>query len=176
VNRGINTRYHKMLHIHHIFRMQGNVYINITSTIWNCSNNHYTTKIVWENAKCLVVRRLWEPGATTSRAHNKRTAGTKDYLLVPPGDKYNMTELIWVLRSKSIKTNKSTIMQSNWENSEVSAKLFHQSIAAATFKDDVAMPPWSLTSKILKVETTKTIAFEVCLLLRLIRHGVQNHM
>ena len=53
------------------------------------------------------------------------------------------TELIWVLGSKSIRTNKSTMMHSNWENSEATEQLFCQSVAT-TYKDDVAMPPWSM--------------------------------
>ena len=51
-----------MLHIHCIFRRHGNVYINISTTILNCSNSPYTTKIAWENATHQVVIRLPEPG------------------------------------------------------------------------------------------------------------------
>ena len=72
----------KMLHIHCVFRMHGNVYINISTTIRNCSNNHYTTKIAWENATREVVTRLQEQG-TRTKAHNKHTAVKKDYLLSP---------------------------------------------------------------------------------------------
>ena len=91
-NQGNDTKYHKMLQIHCIFRMHGNVYINISTTIRNCSNNHYTNKIAWGNATHQVVTRLWEPG-TSTKVHNKHsTAGTKDYL-IPPRDKDNMTNI-----------------------------------------------------------------------------------
>jgi hypothetical protein len=57
------------------------------------------------------------------------------------------------------------MMLLNWENSEVSEQLSHQSVATKC-KDDVEMPPSSLTCKILKGETTKIMDFEVCLMLR----------
>ena len=43
----------------------------------NCSNNHYTHKIGWENGTRQVpTTRLREQG-TTTEAHNKRRARTK---------------------------------------------------------------------------------------------------
>ena len=74
--------------------MHGNVYINISTTIRNCSNKHYTNKIAWENATRQVVTRFWEPG-TSTKAHNKRTADTKDYseYPLPPRDKDNMSDV-----------------------------------------------------------------------------------
>ena len=95
MNQGNNTKYHKTLHIYRTSRMHGNVYINISTTIRNCSNNHCcTNEIVWENATCQVVTRLQEP-ETSTKAHNKRTADTKDYseYLLPPRDEDNMTDI-----------------------------------------------------------------------------------